>query len=207
MERRFFRPLRLVLALALSISLFSLTAYAGWEYDYGKWYYYDDYTGYYVSDQWVGNYYVGSDGTMLTNAWTPDGYYVGSDGEWTGQTAYGTSYGASYQSSAFVTSPGLYTALTYYSGYDSAYVDSVTIDGNILTVVGSLDYSPDQYNWQYTTRMAPATYYFQLTSGTEYLIVEEQAYYISKAEFDQTAGPVLSIVVENGLVKEVYYSA
>lgn len=33
------------------------------------------------------------------------------------------------------------------------------------------------------------------------------AYYVTQYEFLQMTGPVLSIVVENGLVKEVYYSA
>lgn len=32
----------------------------------GKWYYFD-LSGYMVHDQWVGDYYVGSDGSMLTN--------------------------------------------------------------------------------------------------------------------------------------------
>lgn len=31
---------------------------------------------------WQGNYYLGNDGFMLTNTFTPDGFYVGSDGAW-----------------------------------------------------------------------------------------------------------------------------
>lgn len=31
---------------------------------------------------WQGNYYLGDDGFMLTNTFTPDGFYVGSDGAW-----------------------------------------------------------------------------------------------------------------------------
>ena len=46
-----------------------------------KWYYCQG-GGAVAKNQWVGNYYVGSDGGMLTNAWTPDGYYVGTDGAW-----------------------------------------------------------------------------------------------------------------------------
>mgnify|MGYP004458188081 CR=1 FL=1 len=33
-----------------------------------------------VKNAWQGAYYLGKDGVMLTNAFTPDGYYVGSDG-------------------------------------------------------------------------------------------------------------------------------
>ena len=29
---------------------------------------------------WQGAYYLGNDGVMYTNTFTPDGYYVGSDG-------------------------------------------------------------------------------------------------------------------------------
>lgn len=35
-----------------------------------------------VKDTWQGAYYLGSNGVMLTNAFTPDGYYVGSDGKY-----------------------------------------------------------------------------------------------------------------------------
>ena len=45
-------------------------------------YYYFNNAGYMVSGQWIGNYYIGRDGAMLTNSITPDGYYVGSDGAW-----------------------------------------------------------------------------------------------------------------------------
>ena len=36
-----------------------------------------------LHDCWVGNYYLGSSGAMMVDAWTPDGYYVGPDGTWT----------------------------------------------------------------------------------------------------------------------------
>lgn len=52
-----------------------------WLADNGKMYYFNA-DGYMVSNTWVGNYYVGNDGAMLTNTTTPDGYYVGMDGAW-----------------------------------------------------------------------------------------------------------------------------
>ena len=33
-----------------------------------------------VKNTWIGAYYLGSDGVMYTNAFTPDGYYVNKDG-------------------------------------------------------------------------------------------------------------------------------
>lgn len=52
-----------------------------WQEIDGKWYYFNA-EGYMAASQWVGNYYVGSDGAMLVNTTTPDGYKVGVDGAW-----------------------------------------------------------------------------------------------------------------------------
>lgn len=47
----------------------------------GQWYYLNE-NGYMAANAWIGNYYVGADGAMLTNTITPDGYQVGADGAW-----------------------------------------------------------------------------------------------------------------------------
>lgn len=47
----------------------------------GKWYYFDN-VGYMVHDKWIGDYYLGSDGAMLTSTVTPDGYRVDASGKW-----------------------------------------------------------------------------------------------------------------------------
>lgn len=52
-----------------------------WKELNSKWYYFNQ-DGYMISNAWVGNYYLGSDGAMLTNTITPDGYRVGADGTW-----------------------------------------------------------------------------------------------------------------------------
>ncbi|OON87931.1 hypothetical protein BXO88_01770 [Oribacterium sp. C9] len=57
-----------------------------WEKDGDKWRY-RDYNGDFVRNRWVGPYFLGSDGIMLTDAYTPDGYYVGPDGRWDGRDA------------------------------------------------------------------------------------------------------------------------
>ena len=48
----------------------------------GKWTYIDPETKSIIKNSWIGNYYVGENGNMQTNAWTPGGYYVDENGEW-----------------------------------------------------------------------------------------------------------------------------
>ena len=43
-------------------------------------YYFFNASGIMKTSSWQGNYYLNSEGKMLVNAFTPDGYYVGSDG-------------------------------------------------------------------------------------------------------------------------------
>ena len=48
----------------------------------GKYYYLNKPKGYRIENQWVGDYYFGKDGVMLTNTTTPDGYKVDKNGKW-----------------------------------------------------------------------------------------------------------------------------
>ena len=55
-----------------------------WIIDDGEWYHFDDnsimQTGWILdNEKW---YFLGSDGAMFSNIYTPKGYYVGSDGAW-----------------------------------------------------------------------------------------------------------------------------
>ncbi|MBE6004281.1 MAG: hypothetical protein E7232_09420 [Lachnospiraceae bacterium] len=52
-----------------------------WTMYNGQWYYATG-SGVVATSQWIGDYYVGEDGIMLTDCWTPDGYYVDSTGKW-----------------------------------------------------------------------------------------------------------------------------
>ena len=55
---------------------------SGWFMDGdGAWYYFDQ-AGQMQKNRWIGNYYLGSNGAMLTNTKTPDGYLVGASGEY-----------------------------------------------------------------------------------------------------------------------------
>ena len=53
----------------------------GWIKSGSDWYYYDN--GTLARNKWAGNYWLGADGKMATNAWVDNGrYYVGKDGAW-----------------------------------------------------------------------------------------------------------------------------
>lgn len=59
-----------------------MTSFAGeWKLRDGQWIYVND-DGSLAISTWIGNYYLGADGVMLTNTTTPDGYCVGADGAW-----------------------------------------------------------------------------------------------------------------------------
>ena len=54
----------------------------GWVKSGNTWYYYNK-NGTLARNAWAGNYWLGADGKMVTNAWVDNGrYYVGSNGEW-----------------------------------------------------------------------------------------------------------------------------
>ena len=53
----------------------------GWVQSGNAWYYYNNRS--LVVNKWVGNYWLGADGRMVTNAWVDNGrYYVGANGAW-----------------------------------------------------------------------------------------------------------------------------
>ena len=54
----------------------------GWVKSGSDWYYFDQ-NGALVRNKWAGNYWLGADGKMVTNAWVDNGrYYVGANGLW-----------------------------------------------------------------------------------------------------------------------------
>ena len=53
----------------------------GWVQSGGAWYFYHQ--GQIVRNAWVGSYWLGADGKMVTSAWVDNGrYYVGANGAW-----------------------------------------------------------------------------------------------------------------------------
>ena len=53
---------------------------SGWEFSKDNWYYIRN--GSVAINEWIGDYYLGKDGKMLTNTTTPDGYRVDKNGRW-----------------------------------------------------------------------------------------------------------------------------
>ena len=54
----------------------------GWKKENNVWHYYNE-DGTLARNKWQGNYWLGADGKMVTNAWVDNGrYYVGSNGAW-----------------------------------------------------------------------------------------------------------------------------
>ena len=54
----------------------------GWVKTGNAWYFYNQ-NGVLARNAWAGNYWLGADGKMVTNAWVDNGrYYVGSNGAW-----------------------------------------------------------------------------------------------------------------------------
>ncbi len=132
-----------LVALALTIGM-SFAAFAkGWvKSNDGKWYYMVDNDHYAVS-QWVGNYYVGADGSLLTNAWTPDGKYVDWTGKWTGQVYGQTAATFDYYTLCYLVDryyADMYDIYGNASGVDSsqAGVYNITLYdyyGNAITTI------------------------------------------------------------------------
>ncbi len=56
----------------------------GWKQVGSNWYFLKA-NGSMAANTWIGNYYLGSDGAMLVNTATPDGYHVDVNGLWDGQ--------------------------------------------------------------------------------------------------------------------------
>ena len=72
----------------------------GWVKSGSDWYYYDD-NGTLARNKWAGNYWLGTDGKMVTNSWVDNGrYYVGSNGAWVKNAGQGVTYSAYYKVTA-----------------------------------------------------------------------------------------------------------
>ena len=60
------------------------------------WYYYEN--GTLARNKWAGNYWLGADGKMATNAWVDNGrYYVDGSGAWVKNAGHGINYSSYYK--------------------------------------------------------------------------------------------------------------
>ena len=68
----------------------------GWVKEGNTWYYYEN--GTLARNKWAGNYWLGADGKMATNAWVDNGrYYVDDSGAWVKNAGHGISYSSYYK--------------------------------------------------------------------------------------------------------------
>ena len=68
----------------------------GWVKEGSAWYYYEN--GTLARNKWAGNYWLGADGKMATNAWVDNGrYYVDGSGVWVKNAGHGINYSSYYK--------------------------------------------------------------------------------------------------------------
>ena len=68
----------------------------GWIKEGNTWYYYEN--GTLARNKWAGNYWLGADGKMATNAWVDNGrYYVDGNGAWVRNVGQGVNYSGYYK--------------------------------------------------------------------------------------------------------------
>ena len=109
----------------------------GWLSINNDWYFFKE-SGCMVTSNWVGSYYMDSEGKMKTNSFTPDGYYCGADGVYVRNAwiKYNGNYyymnanglmrknawaGAYYLGADGVMKTNSFTPDGYYVGSDGAY--------------------------------------------------------------------------------------
>lgn len=102
----------------------------GWIKDGNHWYFLAN-NGVMKKNTWIGDYYLGETGAMLTSSRTPDGYYVGEDGKWIPEFA------RSYKAHDLYQFTGHYT---HASGAGAWSVElDVNADGSFTGVWGDTD--------------------------------------------------------------------
>lgn len=123
------------------------TCLDGYEIMMGNWLMY--YCSYMATNCWIGNYYLGSNGKMLTNTTTPDGYKVGEDGAWIPNDAeyevrknkeFIDNYNANNPGLQFIVKAGTLVDCGNYYQADAVYCGAILApsglkDGDIVSLV------------------------------------------------------------------------
>ena len=105
----------------------------GWVKEGNTWYYYEN--GILAHNKWAGNYWLGADGKMATNAWVDNGrYYVDGSGAWVKNAGHGINYSSYYKVKS------LYIPVYDANGRILSHVskDTVLFRDNRSTVNGSI---------------------------------------------------------------------
>ena len=156
-----------------------------WFLDKGKYYFFNS-DGYMVTDKWVGSYYLGSDGVMLTNTTTPDGYKVGGDGKWIPDDNTGSGFTGNY--------------MVLLSSTDSfAYA---TVSENTWTLKGFWSKTTDEvYSWYRDERIlkiTDTTEFYEVNRGRKSSVSRQVFEDAMRNKSAQTVG--VNVNIENDVI-------
>lgn len=156
-----------------------------WFLDKGKYYFFNA-DGYMVTDKWIGNYYLGSDGAMLTDTVTPDGYKVGSDGKWIPDASQGEGFSGDY--------------MILLSSADS--FSYATISEDTWTLKGFWSKTTDEsYAWYRDKRMlklTDTTEFYEVNNGRKTSISRQTFEDAMKNKATQTVG--VNVNIQNDVI-------
>ena len=136
---------------------------SGWQKEGSAWYYYKN--GTLVRNAWAGNYWLGADGKMATNAWVDSNrYYVGNDGVWIKD--YGNKLGWQKEGSAWYyykngTLVRNAWAGNYWLGADGRMVTNAWVDNNRYYVGNDGAWIKDYGNKSGWQKEGSAWYYYK----------------------------------------------
>ena len=136
---------------------------SGWQKEGSAWYYYKN--GTLVRNAWAGNYWLGADGRMATNAWVDNNrYYVGNDGAWIKD--YGNKSGWQKEGSAWYyykngTLVRNAWAGNYWLGADGRMATNAWVDSNRYYVGNDGAWIKDYGNKSGWQKEGSAWYYYK----------------------------------------------
>ena len=136
---------------------------SGWQKEGSAWYYYKN--GTLVRNAWAGNYWLGADGRMATNAWVDNNrYYVGNDGAWIKD--YGNKSGWQKEGSAWYyykngTLVRNAWAGNYWLGADGRMATNAWVDNNRYYVGNDGAWIKDYGNKSGWQKEGSAWYYYK----------------------------------------------
>ena len=136
---------------------------SGWQKEGSAWYYYKN--GTLVRNAWAGNYWLGADGKMATNAWVDSNrYYVGNDGVWIKD--YGNKLGWQKEGSAWYyykngTLVRNAWAGNYWLGADGRMATNAWVDNNRYYVGNDGAWIKDYGNKSGWQKEGSAWYYYK----------------------------------------------
>ena len=170
----------------------------GWQMIDGYWYYFDA-DGWMAQNQWIGDYYVGHTGAMLTNTYTPDGYWVGEDGKWVRNGGSGSS--SSTSETKWTGEYHILNAKTQVWGNQFYGHDSISASGTKIKIKGYFRKGDNSSYMGYHEKT------FKVDSDTQfYGAGDDDTIELEKADFfkrlNKNSGMDLTLILDDDYVVE-----